>query len=128
MDRWGQRFRRFMSLGMDNGDAAFRADQAEDREIERPYIGHGLCGYHGKRNSWGYREALLSDIKMLRARFEKARCDDPAVSCCVRCNVMHLIKFADEMLSVTNEKGELISRPEPNKAMTPAGRKALSHE
>lgn len=48
------------------------------------------------------REAVVSSIKLLLERFEKAQCDSDAVSDCARCNAVFLAKNVREMLDGTS--------------------------
>lgn len=50
------------------------------------------------------RAAVLSSVEFLRAKYGKARCDDQAVSCCVRCNTMYLVRKMDTLLAALAPK------------------------
>lgn len=60
---------------------------------------------HCKDNSWGSREALLSTVEFLRARYAKARCDSDGVSCCVRCQTMFLVRKMEALLVASSKLG-----------------------
>jgi len=44
-------------------------------------------------------KAIASSAAFLRERFGNLRCDHEAVSCCVRCNVMYLVKVAERAVA-----------------------------
>lgn len=55
--------------------------------------------FHGEDNPKGTQAALLASIKLLRARYADAKCDDQAVACCTRCNVMFLVRTIEDAIS-----------------------------
>ena len=85
---------------------------------EKIYLSHYLAKYNGKTNSWGGRAALESTAKYMRQRFEKARCDNEAVSDCVRCQVMGMVHAIEDILKTTDEDGNIKSdlNRQPNNA------------
>lgn len=74
-----------------------------ERLREREGAMDALRPYHGEDNPGGKREALVSTVDFLTARYEKARCDDEAVAGCVRCQTMFLARTMQSLLAALKQ-------------------------
>lgn len=48
--------------------------------------------------------AMGASLKLLRATYEKARCDDEGVACCVRCNAMFVVNRIEHARALLNKE------------------------
>lgn len=84
------------------------AEAPKDGVAVPPFKFAQLYPYNGKTNSWGQAAALRSAAKFLLARYETARCDSEAVSCCVRCASVYA---ASSILSLVDQANALPTPP-----------------
>ncbi len=60
---------------------------------------------NGAATAWHCeREAVDASLKFLRERYAKARCDCPAVSECVRCNTMYLVRVVEDVAAYVDAR------------------------
>lgn len=78
------------------------AERLTPAEIEHAF--DQLQPYHGKTNTWGAQAAILSSVRTLREKLARAPCDDMAVSDCIRCNAMFLVKVVERLVARASQE------------------------